>query len=134
MEAGFKEIEHTADWELHVWAPDMAGLLKQAALGMFSLAKVKLTQKPRVRKEIILPFTDRESLIVDFLMELLFIAEDEGIGIDSFKIFDEGNQWSFILEGMPILEFPKEIKAVTYHGIRVNEVESGLEVNIVFDV
>lgn len=134
MEAGFKEIEHTADWELHVWAPDMAGLLKQAAIGMYSLAEVKLTQNPRVKKEIHLPFIDRESLIVDFLMELLFTAEDEGIGIDLFEIFDEGNQWSFIMEGRPILELTKEIKAVTYHGIRVNEVESGLEVNIVFDV
>ena len=87
MEAGFKEIEHTADWELHVWAPDMAGLLKQAALGMYSLTKVKLTQKPRERKEIRLPFIDRESLVVDFLTELLFISEDEGIGFDSFEIF-----------------------------------------------
>jgi len=112
----------------------MAGLLKQAALGMYSLAKVKLAQKPIVRKEIRLPFNDKESLIVDFLMELLFITEDEGIGIDSFEIFEEGDQWLFILEGRPISAIAKEIKAVTYHGIRVNEVESGLEVNIVFDV
>ncbi|MFC2053874.1 archease, partial [Chloroflexota bacterium] len=31
--AGFREIEHTADWELEVWAPDILELLKQAAIG-----------------------------------------------------------------------------------------------------
>ena len=34
LSAGYREIEHTADWELEVWAPDLAALLEQAARGM----------------------------------------------------------------------------------------------------
>ena len=26
--AGYREVEHTADWELEVWATDLAGLLE----------------------------------------------------------------------------------------------------------
>ena len=39
---GYREIEHTADWELKVWAPDLRGLLEQAARGMYALSGIIL--------------------------------------------------------------------------------------------
>ena len=26
--AGFRELEHTADWQLEVWAPDLPGVVR----------------------------------------------------------------------------------------------------------
>jgi len=37
-QSGFREREHTADWELQVWAPSFSGLLEQAARGMYALS------------------------------------------------------------------------------------------------
>jgi SHS2 domain-containing protein len=39
--AGYREREHTADWELEVWAPDLPRLLEQAARGMYRLAGLR---------------------------------------------------------------------------------------------
>ena len=47
-DAGFQEIEHTADWALQVWAPDLPILFTLAAEGMNSLAEVKLAEGERV--------------------------------------------------------------------------------------
>ncbi len=133
-EAGYREIEHTADWELHVWGSDMPALLEQAARGMYALMGARLAAGPRARREIILPVVDRESLMVDFLSELLFLTEEEGLVFDEYHLVLDGDQLHARLDGAPLESLAKEIKAVTFHGMMVRETACGLEVNIVFDV
>jgi SHS2 domain-containing protein len=131
---GFREREHTADWELEVWGPDLATLLEQAARGMYALTQTQLNPETRLTRAFELPYHDPESLLVDFLSELLYLGEDQGIGFDSFDIQLDGDELRAELEGAPIKSQAKEIKAVTYHNLRVRQTERGLEVNIVFDV
>ena len=132
--AGFREVEHTADWELHVWAPDLPELLRQAARGMYTLSHTQLAPGPRLEREFAFPFSDPEALIVDFLSELLFYGEDEGIGFDEVQVELTGSTCKFRVCGSPIEAQSKEIKAVTFHGLEVRETGKGLEANIVFDV
>jgi len=131
---GFCEIEHTADWALHVWAPDFPGLVRQAALGMYALSKTRLADEPRLTREFEFPVSDRESLIVDFLSELLFFGEEERLGFDEFETELTGPSCKFRVSGAPVAAQSKEIKAVTFHDLKVRKTEIGLEVNIVFDV
>ena len=132
--AGFCEIEHTADWELHIWAPDLTSLLEQAARGMYALSHTRLAAGPRITRQFEIPFTDRESLLVDFLSELLFFGEDEEIAFDEYQLDFNGISLQVRAGGAPIEDQSREIKAVTYHQMEVRKTERGLEVNIVFDV
>ena len=132
--AGYSEIEHTADRELHIWAADFPSLLEQSACGMYSLSRTRLAPGPRLNRQFEIPSADRESLLVDFLSELLFYGEDEQIAFDTYRFDFSGDNLVVQAAGAPIAEQSKEIKAVTYHRLAVRETESGLEVNIVFDV
>jgi SHS2 domain-containing protein len=132
--AGFQEIEHTADVEMHVWAPDMPGLLKQAAFGMYSISKIQIASEPRFSRELTLDIIDNESLIVDLLSELLFFVDHENIGFDDIQVILTNNQCRVMLQGGLIQELSKEIKAVTFHNLQVKESDIGLDVNVVFDV
>lgn len=132
--SGYVEIEHTADWELKVWAPDISTLFVQAALGMYSLAGARLLSEPRISRTIELQNIDKESLLVEFLSELLYFSEVEEIGFDSFEISFYGNVLNAILHGAPFETLSKEIKAVTYHNLAILKDAGGLEVSIVFDV
>ncbi len=132
--AGFRELEHTADWELQVWAPDLAGLFEQAALGMNSLAGTEISDEPRVRHSIAERADDPESLLVVYLQELLFWGEQDGIGFDEFDLQVTPQSLDGTLIGAPIVRREKEIKAVTFHNLRVERISGGLTVNIVFDV
>jgi len=132
--SGFQEIEHTADWELHVWAPDFLILLEQAARGMSALLEITLAETPRVERSFELSFFDQETLLVDFLSELLFYGEDQSIAFDNFDLeLSAGNLYAS-LEGAAIRDQAKEIKAVTFHCLSVRPTAQGLEVNLVFDV
>jgi SHS2 domain-containing protein len=134
-EFGFREHAHTADWELEVWAPDLAGLLEQAARGMYALSGVQLTGVLPDERLLTLQASDAEGLLVRFLTELLWYQQEEQLGFDHFSIQVDGNcNLRAHLVGKPILKFDKEIKAVTYHNLAVRATSKGLRVNIVFDV
>ncbi len=132
--AGFQEQPHTADWALDVWAPDLTGLLQQAASGMYALMHARLQAGPRetYRFEIAVP--DRETLLVTFLSELLYFTQRDAVAFDQFDLVQAGERLAAEVEGAPIESLAKEIKAVTYHNLAVRETARGLEATIVFDV
>ena len=134
LTAGFREIEHTADWQLEAWAPDLPGLFEQTARGMYSLAGVHLKAGLRCKRSFELKAEDVETLLVRFLSELLFIEEQEGLGFDEFELTLRDNSLTANLAGSPVTSISKEIKAVTYHHLLVRASSQGWEVNIVFDV
>jgi len=131
---GYREIEHTADWELHVWAPDLTTLFKIAAQGMYELSNTELAAGSREMREFVIPFVDRETLLVDFLAELLYFSEAEGIAFDDYQLRINMSTLKGQASGGLIKHQAKEIKAVTYHGLHIHETKRGLEVNIIFDV
>ncbi len=132
--AGFKELRHTADWELEAWAPDLAGLFEQAANGMYALSGTHLYPEPRITRTIELAADDAESLLVRFLSELLYLGEQFGLAFDRFDLQIEDSKLNACLHGAPMTEQSKEIKAVTYHKLAIQPSSRGLEVRIVFDV
>ncbi|HEX7975385.1 MAG TPA: archease [Anaerolineales bacterium] len=134
ISAGYREIEHTADWELEVWAPDMQMLFELAARGMYSLAAARLQAGPRLIRSLELTGRDPEMMLVSFLGELLFLGVQEGIGFDAFDLQFGEHALHARLGGAPLESQDKEIKAVTYHNLAIRKTARGLEVRIVFDV
>jgi SHS2 domain-containing protein len=78
---------------------------------------------------------DAESLLVDWLNELAYLAEMKQVVITQVEIEMIGErQLKATVRGgkAPVLD--KHIKAVTFHNLAIEETASGLEVTIVFDV
>jgi SHS2 domain-containing protein len=130
---------------LEVWAPDLPGLLNQAALGMQTLSGMRLEAGQRQVRTLSLEAIDAESALVRFLSELLWLAEQDRLGFDTFDIKITGQGAPIVdlqkplhlevsMEGAPIAGLDKEIKAVTYHNLAVLQTGNGLEAHIVFDV
>jgi SHS2 domain-containing protein len=131
---GYEEIPHTADWSIRVWADDVAGLLAESARGMYWLAGTELDKKQRVLKIFETKEPDEESLLVAFLSELVYYAEQENLGFDDFDIQINDGRLKAELGGAPLQSMDKAIKAVTWHNLNITKTARGLEVEIVFDV
>ena len=132
--SGYRERPHTADWELEVWAQDMPGLFEQAARGMYALAGARMQAGPRQVRQQVLEALDGESLLVQFLEELLYLQSMHGLAFDEFQLHFDGWKLQANLSGAPLDSLEKEIKAVTFHNLQIEEGRRGLEVRIVFDV
>jgi SHS2 domain-containing protein len=133
-ERGRREVEHTADWELEVWGPDLAALVEEAALGMYELMGLEISDESRRYHRLEIRADDPEQLLVSFLEELLFLADTDDLAFDGFLLDIVGTQMIAHLEGGFIISRRKEIKAVTYHRLDVKQSGSGLRTNVIFDV
>jgi SHS2 domain-containing protein len=133
-EAGYREVEHTADWMLEVWALGIPELFEQAARGMYSLSGTRLQEGPRQKRSFEIEAPDEEGLLVYFLSELLYYGEKEGLAFDHFELEHQEQHLLAQVKGSTILSQEKEIKAVTYHHLKIQPSKKGLQVRIVFDV
>jgi protein archease len=132
----FEVVEHTADWALRVYGRDLTDLLANAALGMAYLmvgdfGAVSLEEE----RTLELDAFDTETLLVDWLSELAYWAEDEQLVFCEFELSQVTEQHlAAVVRGGKAAELQKHIKAVTYHNLEIVETEAGFETTIVFDV
>jgi SHS2 domain-containing protein len=136
QQADFEEVEHTADWALRIHGPDLRGLLINAARGMNSLLIDQPETVPLDREETFeLDGLDPESLLVNWLSELAYWAEQEQIIFHVFDLPEVSPTWlRAVVRGGRAPGLKKHIKAVTYHNLAIIESEDGLTATVVFDV
>ena len=132
-----EELAHTADIGLRMWAPDGATLFAGAARAMFGLIYETLAAPPTEEgHQVSLVASDPETLLIDWLNELLFLFEVDGLAYTE-ALMDrwEPTQMAATVRGQRPTEPPiVHIKAATYHQIRVRPVADGWEAQVFFDI
>lgn len=132
----FAIVDHTADWAIRVRGSDLRQLLLSAAWGMNSLLVADLNAIPlEVERTVTAEAFDRESLLVEWLGELAYLTEMEGLVFRDFAFeMVTSEALRATVRGGRAPELHKHIKAVTYHDLEIKETEAGLEATVVFDV
>jgi SHS2 domain-containing protein len=133
----WEEIDHTADLALHLWADDLADLFITAARGMFSLIAAPQDDEedaPSRPLEISLSALDVETLLVDWLNELLYLSETESLVFTGYELIHlTSTDLEATVTGHPIKMYYNYIKAATFHNLSVDATPHGYETEIVFD-
>jgi SHS2 domain-containing protein len=134
--ADFEEVEHTADWALRIRGRDLNELLVNAARGMSSLLVAEPANIPITLEEgFEIEGYDAECLLVNWLSELAYWAETEGIVFHEFNLQQvTPTHLQAVVRGGQVADLQKHIKAVTYHDLEIVETDDGLETTVVFDV
>jgi len=139
----FEVIDHTADTGIKASGPTLTALFENAAKGMFHIVfcgkgpsgKERIKRKLELRNN-----TDvLEELLVIWLSELLYVFNKEKIYLDDFKITGLNNtRLTAEIECSNIDLYQSdnytEIKAVTFHNLKIQEDVDGFSCVIIFDV
>jgi SHS2 domain-containing protein len=132
--SGFVEVDHTADWAIRVWADHLDLLFKEAAAGMYSLLDVQVDPDTLSSADFQIRGIDPETFLVGFLSELLYRLESDRAAFDKIELqFSEAFIEAHVI-GALVISQSKEIKAVTYHNLKIRQMNAGYETTIVFDV
>lgn len=131
---GYEEVEHTADIAIKVWAEDFNSLLIQAARGFYYLIGAKCINDEIIEKEVFIQEGSLESLLVDFLGELLFYIEDQFLFFDEYSFHKQDKGLRLLMKGRLSQKPTLEVKAVTFHNLNVLVTDSGFTATITFDV
>jgi SHS2 domain-containing protein len=135
----YEIIEHTADIAIRVRGSDLGELFCNAALAVFDIISKRKNINPREHKKIQIKqrADNLEELFVNWLNELLSLAEAKGLIFFRFYINTIGNN---SLDAIAVGEkrdgyaVNKEIKAATYHELKISEGASGWQAEVILDV
>jgi len=133
--SGYREIPHTADAALEVWAGSLEELFSNALEGMYQLIGISSNLAEDLDSvELRFSAGDREELLVTFLSECIFYVFEKRLSllINKIKICENGLICEMSL--FPITSIEKEIKAVTYHNIKIRQINSDFNVKLTFDL
>lgn len=135
----YEVFNHTADIGLRARGKTLKEAFENAARGMFSLI-VSPEEVKRAKKRIVeIKAKDRESLLVEWLNELLYLFEAEELVFADFKIdgWDSKRWLKANVYGERIdlkrHQIEAQIKACTYHMLKI-ERNKLWEIQIIFDV
>ncbi len=138
---GYEFFEHTADAGAVVRGVTLPRLFENASKAMFDLICDRRTVRPRRAVRIAVRGASLEDLLVRWLSELLFRLDTEGMLFTSFAV-ERVDRTLLRARGTARGEtidrtrhaLRREIKAVTYHQIRLTRGRSAWRVRIVFDI
>jgi SHS2 domain-containing protein len=136
----YQVIEHTADIALRVRAKDLAGLFSNAALALSEISVGKIPAKGPLKKESLSIKQNADTLdelFVNWLNELLSLSSAKSLIFTGFKIknISEG---SIEAEAEALdnasYRIEKEIKAATYHDLKIQKLAGGWQAEVILDV
>jgi len=131
----YEEVEHTADASIRAYGRDLPELFVNAAYGMFDLLADVEKSYPTIEREVSLEAPDLETLLVDWLGELLYLREAHGEVYEEFEISAlSPTELRAVAKGGKRFAPRMDIKAVTYHDLKIEKTEEGYVATIVFDV
>jgi len=138
MEKDFEILNHTADAGIIAYGSNMNEAFANAAKGMFSLITELEDVEETEYRDTVLTAPDRESLLVEWLNELIYLFDVENILFKKFDITQLSNtQLKAKSYGAKVdssrHKLKTGVKAATYHMLRIDR-DKGIRIQVLFDI
>lgn len=135
----YEHFEHTADIGLRARSESLNGLFEDAARALFSVIVANLDAVQPVQEVTIrLSAGQLDDLLFDWLAELLFRFDAHRTVFGQFQVDVQGNQLTAVARGELIdparHELDMEVKAITYHGLKVEHGDQGWLAEVIVDL
>jgi SHS2 domain-containing protein len=135
----YELFEHTADLGLRIRAADLDTLFVEAAQCLFSAVVEDLsTIKPLQKIDVKLDGNETDYLLFDWLRELLYHFDTQHLLFARFEVHVSPTGLTATAWGEPLdrarHNLEHEVKAITYHGLRVEKVGDLWEAEVIVDI
>lgn len=135
---GRRLIEVEADVGFEVWADNLNALFEEAALAMYEVMVDTSKVEPIEVREIGVKSDQLDLLLHEWLSELLFITDVDGLVFSKFEVNIDGSELLGRAMGEkidPSKHSPKtEVKAITYYKLKVVKEEDIWRATVVLDI
>ena len=135
----YEIFEHTADLGIRSRGDSPAELFADAARGLFSVMVANLESVRRIEEASFeLPGHDIEELLHDWLAELLYIFHARRMVLCEFQVQVGPTGLRATTRGEPIdptrHQIDTEVKAITWHGLKVVCHDGGWMAEVIVDI
>jgi len=135
----FEIIDHTADAAVIAYGVDLKQLFSNAALALFSLVTDPESIRQELQRDVKIISEDKDSLLVEWLNELIYLLDAEHILFSRFdieRLTNDSLKASCYGENVDPLRHRIRVgvKAATYHMLKIDKDSNGYKVQIIFDI
>ena len=141
----YKFLEHTGDTAVEIHAADEVELFRDGARALLDILVDQEHGKPVEKKKTLplrLEAEDAESLLVDYLNELIFLFDSRSflcVDVDCEQVrIEKPSQIVATLRGESFdperHHSLTEVKAATFHDMEIHKTPAGLWTTLVFDL
>lgn len=136
----YELLEHTADIYVRIYGKDLKALFQNAAIALFDIIarKKRITTNPTRRILTIRKTAENlEELLISWLSELISLSDAHNLIFEKFKISELSDKKivaSVTGSKKENFRVKTEIKAATYHELKIEKTKSGWQAKVIFDV
>jgi SHS2 domain-containing protein len=135
----YETFEHTADLGLRIRAADLNTLFAESARALFAvLVENPESIRPEQSVKVHLDFDNKPYLLFDWLSTLLYHFDVEHLLFSRFEVDINDQGLDATAWGEPIdrdrHELAHEVKAITYHGLKVEPAPGGWLAEVIVDI
>jgi len=139
MSKAFEVIDHTADVGIIAYGADTEDLFSNAALALFSLITELESIENRFHLDLVVSSEDTDSLLIEWLNELIYLFDVRHILFSHFDITDltrNGLQATCYGEHFNAMKhtIKVEVKAATYHMLKIDKGDDGFRAQVILDI
>ncbi len=139
MKTAFEILDHTADVGIIAYGSDIEELFCNAALALFSLITEPESIQEKSHLNLKVSGDERDSLLVEWLNELIYCFDAKHILFNRFDIESlTQNELQATCHGEdfdPIKhKIKREVKAATYHMLRLDRNNDGYKARVILDI
>jgi SHS2 domain-containing protein len=129
----YEWVDHTAELELAISAPTEEAVFEDALAAFAELVDEAAAGEP-ARHDVVVTARDRPALLVEWLGELIYLAEARGfIPRRTTALELHNTELRATVEGRRGMPSPI-VKSVTYHGLELGPDARGWHARVVLDV
>ncbi len=139
MEEGYRILEHPADVGIEAFGHSLKEAFEYAALGLTSIIVEPASVDPSEQRFVSLKGTDPENLLVRWLSEIIYLYDGEDFLLSDVTVsrLDHG-ELEATLDGEKMIEgkhkLRMDVKAITYHQLKVDETPEGVHLRVFLDI
>jgi len=137
VKRGHRQLDHTADLALELWAPTEAELLEEGAQALIALLTEDAQVGAKVERALHIDAVDPTDRLVRWLNEVLYLAISEGFLVAEADLVLHETGLDARVRGQDdgSASLRAEIKSVTYHDLVLTRRDDGSwSARVVMDV
>ncbi|MBU1131672.1 archease [Patescibacteria group bacterium] len=137
MENFYQILEHVTDLKIKVSGKTLMDLFKNAGLALFySLdSRSQIPEMSGSVRTVAIKSADRESLLVDWLSELLALHDIHNENYFEINITElTDTSLSAEIRGTTSTQDRFDVKGATYHDLKIEKTNEGFEAIVLFDI
>jgi SHS2 domain-containing protein len=135
----FRFLDHTGDLGIEIYGGTLAELFENAGEALFEVITDPAKVEEKLERRFTLRYDERETLLVDWLGELLYLHDTENLLCKRFEVEDmaggnfRAKAWGESFhDGRHVIR--TEVKAVTFHQLEVREVGGKWKARVILDL